>query len=59
MLFDVFPGEATEDDTFCVNSLCVNFPLIADAGELADFKNDKVRFTLALADVVEATADLK
>ena len=55
----MLPGEDIEDVAFCVNSLCVNFPLIADAGELADFKNDKVRFTLALADVVEATADLK
>ena len=56
MVFDEFPG--TTDEAF-TDSFCANFPFkAAVGGELADFKKDKVRFTLALAEVVEATAVL-
>ena len=56
MVFDEFPG--TTDEAF-TDSFCANFAFkAAVGGELADFKKDKVRFTLALAEVVEATAVL-
>ena len=55
VVFDEFPG--TTDEAF-TDSFCANFPFKAAVGELAVFKKDKVRFTLALAEVVEATAVL-